>query len=121
MRTTTIALLALAAFASPGCISYVNRAPLPEYEHNIVLRENDFKIDKTNLRSSYECFFLFGVIPLGDPDILSRCITDIRTEAEMDGKAAQLVNVTKDDVKTHFIIVTRQEMTVTSDSVIFTK
>ena len=62
MRMTSIALLAFAALASPGCISYVNRAPMPEYEHQIVLRENDFQIDKTNLRSSHECWFLFGVI-----------------------------------------------------------
>jgi hypothetical protein len=118
---TSIALLAFAALASPGCISYVNRSALPQYEHNIVLRENDFQIDKTNLRASHECWFLFGVIPLGDPDTLSQCMTEVRAAAQMDGKPAQLVNVTKDDVLTNFLVVTRQTITVSSDSVVYTK
>jgi hypothetical protein len=121
MRMTSIAFLAFAALASPGCISYVNRAPMPEYEHQIVLRENDFQIDKTNLRSSHECWFLFGVIPLGEPDTMSQCVTEVRAAAMMDGKPAQLVNVTKDDVLTNFLVVTRQTLTITADSVVYTK
>jgi len=121
MKNLTIALIALLGIGSTGCISYVNKDAFPKAVHKIVLEENDFQIDKTNLRSSNECFYLFGVIPLGDTDILSRCVTDVRTQAQMDNKAAQLVNVTRDDVLANFIVVTKRQITVTADSIVYTK
>jgi hypothetical protein len=115
-----LSMLAAVVLAS-GCVAYRGSTPVPTDTLEIVLKENDFKTVKTHLTGSAECTYLFGAIPFDDPNILSKAEGQIRDAAQMDGRAYQLVNWTKDEVVNNFIVIKKHKLMLTADVIEFTK
>ena len=122
MRRSLVALIALVGLAAPGCSSYVGWNPKPAAVTEIVLKENDFKALKGGYESKANCWYVFGIIPLGNPNLLSQCMSDVRGQAALESKAAQLVNYTMDDRKNwYFFFAANHQLTVTADAIEYTK
>lgn len=122
MRRSILALIALVGLVAPGCSSYVGWNAKPSAHTEIVLKENDFKALKGGYNSSQSCWYVFGLIPIGNPNLLSRAMSDVRGQAKLESKAAQLVNYTLDDRKNwYFIFAAHHQLTVTADAIEYTK
>lgn len=103
-----------------GCVTYTGKTPTPQTHLEIVLKENDFKTVKQNLKGRAKCTYVLGLIPIEEPNLLSKCLAQIREQAKMDGRPVQLVNYTKDEVVTNYLFLVRQHsMVVTADLIEF--
>lgn len=121
MRRSALALLALVILVGAGCSSYTGLYPIPNAHGEIVLHENDFKTVKTHAKGHAECAYIFG-IPLGQPEIKSRALAEVRDQAVLDGRPAHLVNFTEDDTTFSILGVYKVEkVTITADVIEFTK
>lgn len=114
-----VAVLALFSVAS-GCASYAGTHPVPVGYTEIVLKENDFKTVQTHLKGSADCAYIFN-IPLGDTNVLSKALGQIRDSAAMEGKPAMLVNFTKDETIFSILFYKKHKVTLTADMIEYTK
>ena len=100
-RARRAAALVLAAGMAclAGCpVRTANRSPR-DAETEIFLREPNFETAVVHAVGTASCDYVFLMIPLcWDPNIATRAWNDMSRQAGVEGRAAQYVNVTVDDV-----------------------
>lgn len=117
-----LAALVIAGLVFGGCSVYSATHPAPMGVTEIVLKENDFKTVKTHLKGHAECPYLFGFIAMGNPEINSKAIMEIKDQAGAEGKPVQLVNMTKDSTVFNILgIWVVDKVTWTADAIEYTK
>jgi len=116
-------LLILIAISNSGCSYFARFSPPVAQEVNVILKENDFKIQNTNLCGQASVFYLFGMIPLGDERLFSRALADLYSQVEggVIGKSCQLTNWGLDYTKYNFIIGTYNEALFRADLLVYNK
>lgn len=128
------ALLAgVATFA--GCTSWVGHHEVEWQTKNIVLAANNWHVLKSNLKASASCSYLFphgllavmgvellpaGGIALGNPELYEQAYKKLRADAALEGKSAQLYNVTEETTLASYIVIGDLKLTLTADVIEFT-
>lgn len=83
------------------------------------LQERNFRIVKTSVRGQSTGFSLFmGLIPIV-PATYTEAMTLLHEAADIDGKAAALVNVAQDSTQLNLILFTVPTVTITADVIEF--
>jgi hypothetical protein len=83
------------------------------------LTKKNFRIVKTSVRGESSGFSLFmGLVPIV-PATYTEAMTALHEAAEIDGKAAALVNVAQDSTQLNLILFTIPTVTITADVVEF--
>jgi len=91
-----MALLALSIVVFvPSCIVAWKEAPVHTNETDLVLRQGNFVTSKVHAVGSATRRFVFFTGVAGPPDTLSAAWKAMKESAEIEGKAAQFVNVTE--------------------------
>jgi len=109
-------LLALSGFFS-GCATYRSSNPEPAAVVSIDIAENDFKVVNTHLKGTAECSYVIG-IPLGQQEIVSKALGQIRDQASMDNRPVVLVNYTRDTTEFNVLgIFWKDKVTITCDAI----
>ncbi len=121
MRRMLLAIAVLSLAIGSGCVSYVPSYTTPPAVLEIGVLENDFKVAATHLKGSAECMYLFGAIPMGDPQIVSKALAQIRDQAQMEGRPVALVNYTEDNISTNFFVFKTEKVVITADLIEYTK
>lgn len=113
----------LIIFCLLGCSYFATFSPPVMQETKIILKENDFSINKTNLTGSASVAFLFGIIPLGDERLYSRALANLYIGVEKDiiGTSSQLLNWSVDDMKFNYLFFTLNKVVFRADLMTFTK
>lgn len=106
-----------------GCVYFSRFSPPVKQEVEVVLRENDFKVDEVNLVGKASCIYLFGIIPLQDQRIFSRALADLykNREKKVTGAPYQFTNWGLDSTKTNYIVFVKDEVVFRSDLIKFDK
>jgi hypothetical protein len=117
----TLLAVALLVLIGAGCASYMPTYATPAMHVGIETTENDFKVAATHLKGTAECTYLFGGIPMGDPQIVSKALGQIRDQAQMEGRPVALVNYTEDRTAWSVFFIKRDKVTITADLIEYTK
>jgi hypothetical protein len=105
----------------------------------IVLEGKNFKIAKSKIQASAACQYLFpssgvaigtpagplqiippGGIALGDPNLYEQAYRKLREQAALEGKSAQIHNVTEEVTLTDYLVIGDLKVTLTADVIEFT-
>jgi hypothetical protein len=115
-------VVGLLALVGSGCASYGANYAMPMAHVCIDTIENDFKVAATHLKGSAECAYVLFGIPLGQPEIVSKALAQVRDQAQMDGRPVALVNYTEDR-STWGIgkLFWKDKVTITADLIEYTK
>ena len=136
LRTILAGLLLSALTLSVGCTSW-NGQRTSEYQlKRIVLEGKNFRIKKSKIQASASCQYLFpfsgvavagiplvppGGIALGDPALYEQAYRKLREQAALEGKAAQIHNVTEEVTLTSYLnIIGDLKVMLTADVIEFT-
>ena len=106
-----------------GCSYFARFSPPVKQEVDVILKENDFAITKTNLEGTAGVFYLFSVIPIGDERLYSRAMASLcrNVEGDIVNTPSQLINWSVDDVKTFFLIGSYNKVQFRADLMQFVK
>lgn len=115
-----LAFLALFTFLT-GCVSwggFNNNG----FSSKTILKESGYRV-VNNVSAKANCMYILGSILLDDTkaDLYKNAFRELRSKAQLDGKARALANVTTDIVVKNYFVVKFVELTVSADVVEFQK
>ncbi|RME83601.1 MAG: hypothetical protein D6785_06515 [Planctomycetota bacterium] len=92
------------------------------FSSKTILKESGYNV-VGNVSAKSKCMYILGSILLDDTkaDLYKNAFKELRTKAQLDGKARALANVTTDIVVKNYLVVKFVELTVTADVVEFNK
>lgn len=99
-----------------GCVS-VGKLPY-ESATSTALNKANFRVIKSGARGTDMGFRLLCILPLIAPSYAD-AMQDLRSEANMVGKAATLMNVTQDESQIILLLFSLQKITITADIIEF--
>ena len=105
VRALGAALVCTASLLLAGCLKSSYEREALWNETNIDLRSANFRVSKVHAVGSASCRYLLGFPLCRRPDIVSQAFAQMRAQAEHEGKAAYLVNVSQDRVRRWNIVL----------------
>ena len=114
-----IALMILALLC--GCVSWGGHGQ-SGFSSKTVLKGSGYKHVKS-VTAKADVMYILGSILLDQnkADLYKRAFKKLRADAQLDGKAYALANITTDIVVKNFLVIKFVELTVSADVVEFTK
>lgn len=104
-----------------GCIvSEGGFVPMQNQNHTQI-GNMDFKVVNQGVRGEASCFYLFGLIPFGDPGLSTQAMDAVTKAADLTGKSRGLMNLAYDQYGRFLIIGSRQTARIRADVVEFGK
>jgi len=135
IRLNRLVVVVAPLLLSWGCTTWRGHG-IPECQtKKIVLEGDNFKINKSTIQASASCAYLFpfaglrimgidiipgGGIALGDPELYKKAYEQLRAQAAMKGKSAQILNVTEERTVRGFLFIGDLTLTLTADVIEFT-
>lgn len=90
-------------------------------ETQVQLNRKNFKVIKSGIVGTAECWYVLNVFPLDDTELYKRAMNEIRKQADALGKPYAIVNITQDFSASTYFVVGRAAVTLTADVVEFTE
>jgi len=119
MKVTRLAALLFIVAVVAGCVTSAGTYPHGS-DTRVDLSKGNYRVLKSNVRGTSTGFVLFGILPLARPSY-ANAMGDLRSEAQMEGKATALANVTRDESDIYLILFSLPKITVTADVIEFIK
>jgi hypothetical protein len=132
-------LVACLATFAVGCTGWNGQRTQEAQVKSVVLEGKNFRIMKSKVQASAACSYLFpskgiaipiagaaiqllppGGIALGDPNLYEQAYRSLREQAALEGKSAQLHNVTEEVTLTDYLVIGDLKITLTADVIEFT-
>jgi len=119
-----------------GCTGWNGQRAHEAQVKRVVLEGNNFKVAKSKLQASASCQYLFptrgialplvgsliapGGIALSDPNLYELTFKKLREQAALEGKSAQIHNITEEVTLVDYIVIGDLKLTLTADVIEFT-
>jgi hypothetical protein len=134
-RTILVGALLAGLFVGAGCTAWNGQREGEFQVKHLTLEANNFKVLKSKIQASASCSYLFpheamvimgmpllpaGGIALGNPELYETAYKKLREQAALEGKSAQIFNVTEEVTMTSYIVIGDIKLTLTADVIEFT-
>lgn len=102
--------LATGCMYSRGIIGFAKTKPAEA--------SDQYNVVKKNVRGEASCSYLFGVFPLGNPDVATQAMDRLGETAGGTGKSVGFVNFTGDEtIANYFGLFLRRSLSIQADAV----